>query len=117
MEELPPQVQHQIAQLQQIQQQVQAILAQKSQIELTLRETERALEELEKLSDDAVIYRSIGELLIKTDKNTVKNDLSEKKETYTLRLKTLEKQEERIQARYKQLQEQLRQALSTMKAG
>jgi len=44
-------------------------------------------------------------------KEEVKGDLSEKKETYDLRRKTLERQEERVQKKYQQLQQQLREAL------
>ena len=61
--ELPPQIQNQIAQLQQVQQQVQALSMQKSQIEAMQKESKMALEDLERLADDAVIYRSVGELL------------------------------------------------------
>lgn len=115
--ELPPQVQNQIAQLQQIQQQVQAIVLQKNQVEITLKETELAFEELEKLDENAVVYRTIGELLIKTEPQKTKEYLQEKKDTLDLRLKTLTRQEERIQKRFQQLQEQLKQALGTSSAG
>lgn len=52
--------------------------------------------------------------MIKADKELVKEDLSEKKETYDLRLKTLERQEERVQKKYQQLQQQLREALGAV---
>ena len=41
--ELPPQIQNQLAQLQQLQQQAQAVMTQKGQIEGLIRETEAAL--------------------------------------------------------------------------
>ncbi len=105
--ELPPQVQHQLAQLQQVQQQAQAIFGQKTQVEMILRETERALEELEKLGDKVAVYKVIGELLIKSEKSATQVELAEKKETLDLRLKTLERQEKRIQKKFQELQEQL----------
>lgn len=111
--ELPPQIQNQLAQLQQIQQQAQALAAQKNQVEITLKETELALSELEKLDTDAVVYRAIGDLLIKTERDKTKEVLVEKKDTLTLRIQTLVRQEERIQKRFQQLQEQLKQALGT----
>ena len=52
--ELPPQVQNQIAQLQQLQQQAQALLGQKSQIEMIIRETESAVKELEASFEDEI---------------------------------------------------------------
>ncbi|HIE30838.1 MAG TPA: prefoldin subunit beta [Methanosarcinales archaeon] len=109
--EIPPQVQHQLAQLQQVQQQAQALATQKAQVTSALNETEMALDELDKLDDDAVIYRNVGQLLIRSDRDTVKEDLAEKKETMKLRVSTLERQEERIGKRFQQLQEQLRNAI------
>ncbi|PWB53451.1 MAG: prefoldin subunit beta [Candidatus Methanoperedenaceae archaeon] len=111
--ELPPQIQNQLAQLQQIQQQAQALAAQKNQIEINLKETELALGELEKLDDNAVVYRAIGDLLIKTEREKTKNALIEKKDTLSLRTETITRQEERIQKRFQQLQEQLKQAIGT----
>lgn len=109
--EIPPQVQNQLAQLQQLKVQIEAVGRQKMQVEALLRDSENALEELEKLDKNSVIYRGVGELMIKADKEEVTTDLSERKETYDLRLKTLERQEERVQKKYQQLQQQLREAL------
>ncbi len=109
--ELPPQIQNQIAQLQQLQQQAQALALQRSQLELALNEAEQTLAELDKLDDNAVIFKTVGTILVKSNREDVKIDLSEKKETYSVRLKSLERQEERVQTRFKQLQEQLKKAL------
>ncbi|MCK4476034.1 MAG: prefoldin subunit beta [Methanophagales archaeon] len=112
--EIPPQVQNQLAQLQQLKVQIEAVGNQKMQVEALLRDSENALEELEKLDENSVIYKNIGELMIKVDKELVKEDLSERKETYDLRLKTLERQDERVQKKYQQLQQQLREALGAV---
>lgn len=112
--EIPPQVQNQLAQLQQLKVQIEAVGKQKMQVEALLRDSENALKELEKLDENSVIYKNVGELMIKADRESVKEDLSEKKETYDLRLKTLERQEERVQKRYQQLQQQLREALGAV---
>jgi prefoldin beta subunit len=117
MNELPPQIQNQLAQLQQIQQQAQAIMQQRSQVEMVLRETDRALEELKKTGDDAVVYQAAGELLIKSNKEDVLKELEEKKDSLDVRLKSLSRQEERIQARFTQLQDQLKSALGKGPAG
>ncbi len=109
--ELPPQIQNQIAQLQQLQQQAQALAVQRSQLELALNEADQTLAELDKLEDTAVVFKTVGTILVKSNRDDVKTDLSEKKETYSVRLKSLERQEERVQTRFKQLQEQLQKAL------
>ncbi|MDD3246118.1 MAG: prefoldin subunit beta [Methanosarcina sp.] len=109
--ELPPQIQNQIAQLQQVQQQVQAITMQKSQIEAMQKESKMALDELERLADDAVVYRNVGELVIKTNKEESVSKLKDREETLSLRLQSISRQEERLTTRFKQLQEQIQQAL------
>ncbi len=109
--EIPPQVQNQLAQLQQIQQQMQSLAMQKNQMESMKKESEMALEELEKLSDDAVVYKAIGNLQIQSGKEKTVSELQEKLETLTLRLQSLSRQEERIVKRSKQLEEQLRQSM------
>ncbi|MDD1745824.1 MAG: prefoldin subunit beta [Candidatus Methanoperedens sp.] len=114
--DLPPQIKNQLAQLQQIQQQAQAIAVQKNQVEITLKETDLALEELEKLDADAVVYRAIGDILIRTERDKTKESLKEKKDTLDLRMQTLARQEERAQKRFQQLQEQLKQAIGTPSA-
>jgi prefoldin, beta subunit, archaeal len=109
--ELPPQVQNQIAQLQQIQQQIQALAMQKSQVEAMQKESKMALDELERLTDDAVVYRNVGELVIKTSKEESITKLKDREETLSLRLQSISRQEERLTSRFKQLQEQIQQAL------
>jgi len=112
--ELLTQIQNQLAQLQQLQQQAQAVMTQKTQIEGLIRETDAALRELEKSPDDAVIYKSVGELLFRADKAKLTEELKERKDMMDIRLKTMVKQEERIQGRFTQLQEQLKQSLGQM---
>ncbi|OPY21026.1 MAG: Prefoldin subunit beta [Methanomethylovorans sp. PtaU1.Bin073] len=109
--QIPPQVQNQIAQLQQVQQQAQSLAIQKSQMETLQKESELALEEVEKLSEDAVIYRTVGDLQIKSDKQETVSKLKEKIETLSLRLQSISRQEERISKRFTQLQEQLQQSM------
>ena len=109
--ELPPQIQNQIAQLQQLQQQIQGLAMQKSKIEAMQNESKMALDELAKLTEDAVVYRNVGELLIKTSKQESISKLKEREETLSLRLQSISRQEERLTSRFKQLQEQIQHAL------
>ncbi|NYT18869.1 MAG: prefoldin subunit beta [Methanosarcinales archaeon] len=111
--EIPPQVQNQLAQLQQVQQQAQSLAMQKNQMASMQKESEMALEELEKLSDDAVIYRAVGDLQIQSTKDETVAKLKERLETLSLRLQSLSRQEERISKRFTQLQEQLQQSMGT----
>jgi len=109
---LPPQVQQRLLRLQQLQQTLQAVLTQKQQLELELNEVEQALSELEKLTDDAVIYKSIGSLLVKSQRTKVTTELNERKDLLNMRIGVLGKQEERLRSQVKDLQTKLQQDLS-----
>ena len=109
---LPPQVQERLLRLQQLQQTLQSVLGQKQQVELEHMETNQALEELQKLADDAVIYKATGSLLIKSERNKVTTELNERKELLTTRVTVLGKQEERLRAQLKDLQTKLQQDLN-----
>jgi len=113
-ERIPPAIQEQLVRLQQLQQTLQAVVAQKQQVEMELMGVERALEELEKLGDDAVVYKSVGSLLIKADKEALIQELKDQKELLNARLTILTKQESRardkLQEARTKLQEKLRGA-------
>jgi prefoldin beta subunit len=109
---LPPSVQERLLRLQQVQQTLQATLAQKQQVELELTETTNTIEELQKIPDDTPIYKSIGSLLIKTDKTKITTELTERKELLNTRTTVLTKQEERLRTQMKDLQTKLQQDLN-----
>jgi len=111
MEKLSPQMRHQLAQFQQAQQQAQMLIGQRQQLDVLLHETEHAAEELTKLPDDAVVYKSVGPILVKADKNELKKSLEEQKETLDLRVKTLERQSERAVQRLKEMRDKIERAL------
>ena len=108
---LPPEIQQRLLKLQQLQQTLQGVMAQKQQLEMQLGEVEDALNELEKMNETSVIYKSIGALLVKSQKNTVTEELKERKELLTMRVEVLAKQDDRLRTQAKDLQEKLQQDL------
>jgi len=108
---LPPQIQQRLLRLQQLQQTLQGVMAQKQQLTLQLNEVEQAASELEKLNETAVIYKSIGALLVKSEKDKVTTELTERKELLKMRVEVLGKQETRLRTQAKDLQEKLQQDL------
>ena len=108
---LPPEIQQRLLKLQQLQQTLQGVMAQKQQLEMQLSEVEEALNELEKMNETVVIYKSIGALLVKSQKNTVTEELKERKELLTMRVDVLTKQDDRLRTQAKDLQEKLQQDL------
>lgn len=109
---LPPQVQERLLRYQQLQQTLQTVLTQKQQVEIELTEIEQALNELQKLTDDAVIYKATGSLLIKSERTKITAELNERKELLNTRVSVLGKQEERLRTQLKDLQAKLQQDLS-----
>jgi prefoldin beta subunit len=111
MNNISPKIQNQLSMLQQLQQQLQTILSQKAQYEMAIREAKRAQEEIKDSPDDAVMYMSIGTVMMQKTKDVVNGKLNEKVETLELRVKTLEKQEKMLQGKFEQLQTQIKAAL------
>jgi prefoldin beta subunit len=109
--ELPPYLREQLARYDQTQQNLQAVLVQKQQVELELTEAEKALEELNKADDSEAIYKFAGNLLIKVDKDAVVKDLTEKKELANTRKMVLAKQESRFRESLKELQNKIDDAV------
>ncbi len=109
--ELPPWLKEQISRLQQLQQNLQAIMMQKQQIELEIVETERALEELSKTTTSDSIYKAAGPLLIKSEKDSVEKELTEKKELANTRVMVLGKQELRVKENLKEVENKINQML------
>ncbi len=109
--QLPPQIQEQLLRLQQLQQTLQAVVTTKQQLELELNETDRALSELEKVTDQTSIYKSIGSLLIRSDRQDLMNELKERKDLLNTRVTVLGRQEERAKEKLKELQEKLQERL------
>ncbi|MFB0560480.1 MAG: prefoldin subunit beta [Candidatus Lokiarchaeia archaeon] len=109
--ELPPQVQHQISMLQQLQQKLEIIITQRTQSELQLKETEQAISELEKIEHGSDVYKMVGTLLIKTQPEKVSEELKDKKETLELRVKTLQRQEERSRKQLEEMRAKVQETL------
>jgi prefoldin beta subunit len=111
MNNISPKVQNQLSMLQQLQQQLQTILQQKAQYELAVREAKRAQEEIKDSAEDAVMYMSVGTVMMQKKKEVVDAKLTEKVETLELRIKSLEKQEKMLQGKFEQLQTQIKAAI------
>lgn len=114
--ELPPQVQEDLARLQQLQQTLQAVVAQKQQLEMEMTETDRALSELEKVTPENPVYKSVGSILVRAEKDALLTELKEKKELLNTRVTVLGRQEERTRERLKDIQQKLQERLRAPKA-
>lgn len=96
--------QEKISHIQMIQQSMQNLSMQRQQFQIQETEIESALAELEKTSSS---YKIIGNIMVKTDKDSLKKDLKERHEMLKVRISTLEKQEEKLRANAESLQQEV----------
>jgi len=112
MDEISPKLQNQIAQFQQLQQQLQTVMSQKIRMDAMLKEMEMTMEELKKAAEDAVVYKSVGSLMIKVSDNpALLKEIEEDHETTEIRVKSLDRQEKMLKEKFQSVQDQLNRAL------
>ena len=110
-QQMPPWLQEQITKMQQSQQNLQSILMQKQQVEMDNVESDRALEELKKASDNDQVYKYAGSILIKSDKKSLIDELEEKKELSKTKSTVLAKQEERLKTSLQEQEQKIQEML------
>ena len=108
---MTPQLQAQLAQLQQLNQQLGTTAQQRAQFEVVKAESEQALEALAGLAAGAAIYRSVGALLVQDTREAAEARLKDDVETMMLRVQRLGKQESELKQQLIALQQKLQAAL------
>lgn len=116
-QQMPPWLQEQLVKMQQNQQNLQSIQVQKQQLEMEKAESDKALEELKKASDDDTVYKHSGSILIKSNKTDLIAELEEKKELSETRSKVLVKQEERIKESLKEQEAKINEMIKSNAPG
>ncbi|WP_297439065.1 prefoldin subunit beta [Thermococcus sp.] len=117
MQNIPPQVQAMLGQLESYQQQLQLVIQQKQKLQIELNDTKKALEEIDAVEDGTVIYKTVGTLVVKTTKEKAIGELKEKVETLEIRLNALERQEKKLNEKLKDLTAQIQSSLKPPVAG
>ena len=97
-----------IGQFQAYQQQLQSILIQKESLRLHGMEMDKAIEELNATKEERA-FKITGNIMISKPVSELKKDLQESKEALEIRIKSLEKTEERANSKLKELQDKLRE--------
>ena len=82
--------QQKIQKLQLLEQNLQNFSMQKQQFQSQMIEVDSAFKELENANE---AYKIVGNIMISSDKEKLKEELKDKKERLELRIKTIEKQE------------------------
>ena len=94
-----------IQEIQILEQNIQNLLLQKQAFDMELSESRAALKEIENAKDD--VFKLIGQLMIKSDKNKVKEELLNKEKILNLRLSTIGKQELSLTEKLTSLREEV----------
>lgn len=115
-QQIPPWLQEQIAKLQQTQQNLQMTVSQKQQLEFENIETGKSLEELKKVSDDDAVFKFAGTILVKSNKQTLLEDLEEKKELIKTRTTVLTKQEDKLKTSLKEQESKIQEMIKNPSA-
>jgi len=110
-QQIPPMVQEQLAKLQQTQQNFQSILMQKQQLESEKLETEKALEELKKASDDELVFKHAGTIMIKSNKKDLIEELEEQMELAKTKASLLVKQDDRLKTTLKEQETKIQEMI------
>ena len=92
------------------QQQMQSVLMQKESMKMQELEVDRALEELNAAKEKNA-YKIVGGVMISKSVEDLKKDLTETKEALGIRMKSLEKTEERVNNKLKELQDKLKEVI------
>jgi len=95
----------QIAEIQNLQRQLQMTVMQKQQFQMQLEEMKAANEELAK--SKGAVFRAAGSLLIESTKEEAAKDLKEKMETLDMRVSITSKQEEKLKARFEEMRQKI----------
>ena len=100
-----------LEEMQMLEQQMNNLLMQKQSFQIEFTEIQAALKEVEGSSDE--VYKIVGQLMIKTEKEKMKEELSNKEKILDLRIKSLEKQESSFMEKLKELREKVMKTMKT----
>jgi prefoldin beta subunit len=112
---LDEETQMKIQEIQMQEQGFQQLILQKRSFKYELDETDYAIKELEKAEGE--VFKIVGgQIVIKTDKNLLKEELTHKKELIEIRLKNIETQESEYSKNIEAMREEVMKKLAPKKS-
>lgn len=94
-----------VQEMQFLEQNLQNLMMQKQAFQMELSETESALSQIKDSGDE--VFKVIGQLMIKTNKDKIQKDLDEKQKVLQTRLNSLEKQETSLSEKLEEIREEV----------
>jgi prefoldin beta subunit len=113
---LDEEVRKKVINLQNLSTTMEYLSQQKLQIETSLRDTELAIEELEKINPDDIVYKSIGGILVKSEKNKLLDEKKSLKVTLEMRSKTVAQKIERTKSQIETMRNSIQADLQSKSA-
>ena len=111
------QIQQEVTRFQQMKEQVQMLATHVGQMEFQVKEMDHTIEELGKVPDETVIYKSAAGVLIKVeDKKGLMEELGEKNETLGIRLKSMRSQEEQLKKGLQEMEADISRKIQMLQA-
>ncbi len=101
--DLPEETKKQIAQLQNMQNQIQTLRIQRDANQREFSEIKATLKEIENHDDDNELYKSIGPVFFKTTAKKTREEFKDRVELLELKINSLKKQEERTKTQLTEL--------------
>jgi len=107
---MDPETQKKVQSLQILEQNFQNILMQKQSFQVEINETNTALNEVINSNED--IFKVIGQVMVKSDKEKLKKELEEKKDLLDLRIKAIDKQELSLRSEIERIRSEIMDKLN-----
>ena len=99
-----------IQEMQILEQKLQNSILQKQAFQMELAETNSAIMEVEKAGDE--VFKIIGQLMIKSEKGKIQEELLSKQKILELRIKTLGKQENSLTEQLDKLRDEVTKSMN-----
>ncbi len=115
--QLSPRLQQQVTRFQNLRQQYEVVQQQRLVFERSFKETEAAMKELESAADDVVVYKSVGGILIRSEKVKLIGTLKEQKETADNQITVYTKKEESLKKTLDEMGAKLQEELKSAGLG
>ncbi|MEK6914188.1 MAG: prefoldin subunit [Nanoarchaeota archaeon] len=103
--EFDKQTQNKIYELQLLEQNLQGLIMQKQAFQIELSETENALNEIFNSKED--VFKLVGNIMIKSDKKKISDELKRKKDIIILRLKSINSEENNINNQIEEIKKEV----------
>jgi len=98
-----------LQELQILEQRLQNSMLQKQAFQMELAETNSASKEIEKSGEE--VFKIIGQLMIKSEKKKIQEELQSKQKILELRIKTFEKQENSLTEQVEKLRDEFTKSM------